>query len=219
LRIAEPDWAGTGSILIADRMLFVYKQTIALLDLNFLLSSCSHALSIIMFIIKSLSAVAILVTGCVARPTSGVDFNSAVFEKLNGAPVGWVKDSSAKLDKDATSITLKVHLVNQDMDKFHDLAMNVRLLLSHQSIQTHANIDAQIATPGHAQYGNHLDQETILAMIAPKQESSDLVMQWLTNEISSPEAKVTVKGDYVTIQASVNTIEKLLKTEYSTFGK
>ena len=56
-------------------------------------------------------------------------------------------------------------------------------------------------------------------MIAPKQESNDLVMQWLTSEISSPEAKVTVKGDYVTVQASVNTIEKLLNAEYSTFGK
>lgn len=56
-------------------------------------------------------------------------------------------------------------------------------------------------------------------MIAPKQESNDLVMQWLTSEISSPEAKVTVKGDYVTVQASVNTIEKLLSAEYSTFGK
>lgn len=79
-----------------------------------------------MFILKTLFAVAVLTTACIARPTSSVDFNSTVVEKLNNAPVGWVKDSSTKLDKDATSITLKVHLVNQDMDKFHDLAMNVR---------------------------------------------------------------------------------------------
>jgi tripeptidyl-peptidase-1 len=76
-----------------------------------------------MFILRSLPVVAILATACVARPTN--DFSKAVVEKLDAAPVGWVKDSSAKLDKDATSITLKVHLVNQDMDKFHDLAMNV----------------------------------------------------------------------------------------------
>jgi tripeptidyl-peptidase I len=76
----------------------------------------------------------------------------------------------------------------------------------------------QIATPGHAQYGNHLDHETILAMIAPKKESSDLVMQWLANDISSPEAKVSKQGDYVTIQANVRTIEKLLNAEYSVFG-
>jgi hypothetical protein len=55
-------------------------------------------------------------------------------------------------------------------------------------------------------------------MVAPKQESSDLVMQWLTSDVSSPEAKITTKGDYVTIHASVKTIEKLLNAEYSIFG-
>jgi tripeptidyl-peptidase-1 len=55
-------------------------------------------------------------------------------------------------------------------------------------------------------------------MIAPKQESSDLVMQWLGSDISSSEAKITAKGDYVTIQANVRTIEKLLNAEYSVFG-
>jgi len=105
---------------------FLYKQTIVLFELIFFMSSRSLAPFSIMLILKSLSAVVILTTTCVARPTSSVDFTSSVVEKLNSAPVGWVKDPSAKLDKDATSITLKVHLVNQDMDKFHDLAMNVR---------------------------------------------------------------------------------------------
>lgn len=75
-----------------------------------------------------------------------------------------------------------------------------------------------IATPGHSEYGNHLSHEQILAMIAPKQESSDLVMEWLASEIPSNEAQLTLKGDYVTVQASVNTIEKLLNAKYSTFG-
>ena len=79
-----------------------------------------------MHILRRLSPVAILATACLARPTDNVNFNSAVVEKLESAPVGWVKDSSVKLDKDSTSITLKVHLVNGDMDKFHELAMNVR---------------------------------------------------------------------------------------------
>ncbi|KAH3995425.1 hypothetical protein HBH61_155540 [Parastagonospora nodorum] len=161
-------------------------------------ASRSFALVITMYTHQVLSWVALLATACVARPTSDVDFSKAVVEKLDAAPVGWVKDASANLDKDSTSITLKVHLVNKDMEKFHDLAMN-------------------IATPGHAQYGNHLDHETILAMIAPKQESTDLVMQWLSSENLSPETKITAKGDYVTIEANVKTIEKLLDAEYSVF--
>jgi hypothetical protein len=69
-----------------------------------------------------LSALAVVATTCLARPTSSV-----VVEKLDSAPVGWVKDgSSAALDKEATTITLKIHMVNKDMAKFHELAMNVR---------------------------------------------------------------------------------------------
>ncbi|KAL5120408.1 hypothetical protein ACEQ8H_001698 [Pleosporales sp. CAS-2024a] len=151
-----------------------------------------------MYILRALSTVTVLSAVCVSRPTSNVDYNRAVVEKLQAAPAGWEKDPSAALDKDATSITLKVHLVNQDMDKFHDLAMN-------------------IATPGHALYGKHLDHETILAMVAPKQESTDLVMQWLKSEVESSEAEITAQGDYVTVQASVKTIEKLLDAEYSVF--
>jgi tripeptidyl-peptidase-1 len=76
-----------------------------------------------MFILRVLPVVTVLATACVARPTN--EFSKAVIEKLEAAPVGWVKDSSTELDKDSTSITLKVHLVNQDMDRFHDLAINV----------------------------------------------------------------------------------------------
>ncbi|KAJ4300820.1 hypothetical protein N0V90_002908 [Kalmusia sp. IMI 367209] len=144
-----------------------------------------------MLLLKCLSTIAILVSACNARPTSSV-----VFEKIESSPAGWVLDDSAKLDKDAASITLMVHLVNQGMDKFHKLAMD-------------------IATPGHAQYGNHLDYETILGMKSPKEESVSLVKEWLAREI--PDADITVKGDYVSVQAKVKSVEKLLKTEYNSF--
>jgi tripeptidyl-peptidase-1 len=73
-----------------------------------------------MRLFQNLSALAILVCVCDARPTSSV-----VFEKVESSPAGWVLDKAAKVDKDATSITLKIHLVNQGMDKFHKLAMDV----------------------------------------------------------------------------------------------
>lgn len=61
-----------------------------------------------------------------------------------------------------------------------------------------------------------MTHEEILAMIAPAEESSDLVMQWLASELS--DAKVSQKGDYVTVEASVNEIEELLDAKYSVFG-
>ncbi|KAF1969695.1 tripeptidyl-peptidase 1 precursor [Bimuria novae-zelandiae CBS 107.79] len=139
----------------------------------------------------TLPGLASLLLLCDARPTSSI-----VFEKLDSTPVGWALDNSAKIDKDGTFITLKIHLVNQGMDAFHKLAMD-------------------IATPGHPQYGNHLDHQTILELTAPKEESVRFVQDWLNREVS--EAKVTVEGDYVTVEATVNSVEKLLKTEYKNF--
>lgn len=54
-------------------------------------------------------------------------------------------------------------------------------------------------------------------MIAPKEESVTLVKEWLAKDI--PDAEVTVKGDYVSVQAKVKSIEKLLKTEYRSYGE
>lgn len=73
-----------------------------------------------MRVLNNLSALAVLVCVSTARPTS-----SAVFEKVESSPAGWTLDKTAKIDKDATTITLKIHLVNQGMDKFHKLAMDV----------------------------------------------------------------------------------------------
>ncbi len=55
---------------------------------------------------------------------------TSIVEKLNGPPAGWTKDETAKIDKDASMIKLRIHLVQQDMGKFHDLAMKVLQFVS-----------------------------------------------------------------------------------------
>jgi len=55
-------------------------------------------------------------------------------------------------------------------------------------------------------------------MIAPKDESKDLVLQWLASEGMSDSASVSAHSDAVIVEASLSQIEKLLKTEYSAFG-
>jgi tripeptidyl-peptidase-1 len=76
----------------------------------------------------------------------------------------------------------------------------------------------QVATPGHALYGQHMSHEEVIAMVAPAKESADVVMQWLESELSNLGTKVSQKGDYVTVEASVAEIEQLLDTKYSVFG-
>ena len=81
-----------------------------------------------MFVLKGLSVVLALASSACAFPTVGKDdsFKSSVVEKLSGPPAGWVKDGSVHLDKDESIMRLRIHLVNQDMNKFHNLAMKVR---------------------------------------------------------------------------------------------
>lgn len=126
--------------------------------------------------------------------------NKAVVESLAEPPRGWVADPSRSVDKDTASIRLRLHLVHQDMDKFHETALN-------------------IATPGHELYGAHMSQKAIDGIIAPKDESGDLVLAWLASEGLEGAAKYSNRRDSVIVEASVAQVERLLNAEYSTFCK
>ncbi|RDL41680.1 Subtilisin-like protein [Venustampulla echinocandica] len=125
-------------------------------------------------------------------------FKASIYQKLPAPPAGWERDDSVKLDKDSFMVKLRIHLVQQGMKKFHDLAM-------------------KIATPGHELYGGHLAQHVIDSMIAPKQESKDLVLEWLDTEGLRSHAEVSPRSDSIIVEASLEQIEKLLKAEYSKF--
>lgn len=67
--------------------------------------------------------------------TRGDEFKSSVVEAISGPPPGWIKDEGAKLDKDSHMVKLQIHLVHQDMDKFHDLAIKVSSHNSSEAVQ------------------------------------------------------------------------------------
>lgn len=74
-----------------------------------------------LFALTSLPLAALLLDICNARPT-----NSVVLEKIESSPTGWTLDPAANVDKESTTLTLKIHLTNQGMDDFHRLALDVR---------------------------------------------------------------------------------------------
>jgi len=84
-----------------------------------------------MFLFNTVSVLLALSSSANASPTLGGIFRrdealkSSVFEKLTGPPAGWIKDETATIDKDASTVRLRFHLVQQDMGKFHDIAMKV----------------------------------------------------------------------------------------------
>lgn len=51
--------------------------------------------------------------------------DTVVVESLSAPPRGWEKNETQQVDKDASQIRLRMHLVHQDMDKFQELALNV----------------------------------------------------------------------------------------------
>ncbi|RAL66549.1 hypothetical protein DID88_006239 [Monilinia fructigena] len=146
-------------------------------------------------LLLNIFSVAFAASAVRALPTFG---KSSVFEKIAAPPAGWELDEDAVFDKDASTMKLRLHLVAQNMQKFHKMAMD-------------------IATPGHALYGRHLDQSVINAMIAPKTQSRDLVLQWLATAGLSNQTSVSPRGDSVIVEASVSKIEELLQAEYNAY--
>jgi tripeptidyl-peptidase I len=79
-----------------------------------------------MLLLHTLSAVLAATSLAVARNIPrGYTSPSHVYEKLSAPPAGWAIDDSILLNKDASMLKLRVQLVQQNMDKFHELAMNV----------------------------------------------------------------------------------------------
>lgn len=56
-------------------------------------------------------------------------------------------------------------------------------------------------------------------MIAPKDESRELVIQWLIGAGLGEHASVSPRTDSIIVEASVTQVEKLLNAEYNAFGK
>jgi tripeptidyl-peptidase-1 len=87
----------------------------------FLLNTLSAALAI------SSSAVALSIPTVAERSTNDATSKSSIYEKLSGPPAGWVRDDSTTINKDISTVKLRIQLMEQNMNKFHELAMNVCL--------------------------------------------------------------------------------------------
>jgi tripeptidyl-peptidase I len=56
-------------------------------------------------------------------------------------------------------------------------------------------------------------------MIAPKDESRDLVLNWVEEAGLGRYASSYPSSDSVVLEASISQIEKLINAEYSSFGE
>lgn len=75
---------------------------------------------------NSVSVVLGLSLSVFASPTGkDVSFKRSVVEKINGPPAGWARDESIQVNKDVEMVKLRIHLVQQGMSEFHEMATKV----------------------------------------------------------------------------------------------
>ncbi|KAG8164491.1 hypothetical protein KVR01_006409 [Diaporthe batatas] len=142
-----------------------------------------------------------LASTAVSFPTwndDNVQNDSVVVESLVSPPLGWVKDETKQFDKEVIPIRLRIHLSHQNMDKFHEIALRV-------------------ATPGNHQYGAHMPQKAIDDLIVPRDETRNLVMDWLESAGHGGNATYSARGDSIIVSTSIARAERLLDAEYNAY--
>lgn len=106
-------------------------------------------------------------------------------------PHGWVKHSTPPPDH---IIVLRIGLPQPD---FHILEKHLY----------------EVSDPDHERYGAHLSKEEVESLVAPHQESVDLVDEWLQSHgIGENDFVRSPAKDWVTLRIPVSLVEKMLDT-------
>ena len=111
-----------------------------------------------------------------------------VKSSLPSVPSGWKKVRAASADE---SLTLKIALP------------------AHQSDALEAAI-LRVSDPNHPHYGMHLTSEEARSLVAPSDETTDAVTEWLSRN----GIKGKVANDWVTFTTSVSKANNLLNTTF-----
>jgi tripeptidyl-peptidase-1 len=91
----------------------------------------------------------------------------------------------------------------------------VRIGLTQQNLHRAEEFINEVAHPESPDYGKHWSRKKIIEMFAPKQESIDLVMEWLEVEGVHPSRVNLSNGkNWLSFNATVGEVEQLLKTQY-----
>jgi tripeptidyl-peptidase-1 len=114
----------------------------------------------------------------------------SVKEEVN-SPRGWVKHSRPPPNQ---NIVLRIGLPQPN---FHALEKHLY----------------EVSDPDHERYGQHLSKTEVEALVAPHQESVELVNEWLgTFGINEDSLVRSPARDWVTLKVPVSLAEKMLDT-------
>jgi len=125
-----------------------------------------------------------------AIPTKDCAYN---VKEAIAPPRGWVKHSEAPADH---KIVLRIGLPQPN---FHVLEQHLY----------------EVSDPDHERYGQHLSKEEVEGLVAPHDESLDLVNEWIAGfGIVEDELVRSPAKDWITLKVPVSLAEKMLDTKY-----
>ncbi|GIC88032.1 S53 family peptidase [Aspergillus udagawae] len=128
--------------------------------------------------------------GVLASPTPN---DYVVHERRAVLPRSWTE--AKRLDK-ATTLPMRIGLTQSNLDRGHDLLM-------------------QVSDPRSSRYGQHFSVEEVHDLFAPSQETVDHVRTWLESEgISADRISQSANRMWLQFDISAAEVERLLRTEY-----
>ncbi|KAE8419834.1 peptidase S8/S53 domain-containing protein [Aspergillus pseudocaelatus] len=132
----------------------------------------------------------ILVAGVLAIPTR-TDY--VLHERRDAIPSHWTGE---KRLNGQTVLPMRIGLTQSNLDRGHDLLM-------------------EVSTPGSHRYGDHLTVDDVHDLFAPSQESIDSVRSWLESAGIAPDRiSQSTNKQWLQFDAGADEVEQLLKTEF-----
>lgn len=113
-------------------------------------------------------------------------------------------------------LPVRIGLAQSNLDKGHDLLMEMYLAQSELHLTTYAFANPlHRSDPGSPAYGNHLAPDQVHDLFAPAGESVESVRAWLESEgIAGDRVSQSVNKQWLQFDASVQEMERLLRAEY-----
>lgn len=145
--------------------------------------------------LPSLLVAALLICGITAAPAVS-EYKHVLHEKRDGIPHGWAKTDQLSA---RSIIPVRIGLSQANLDRFDDY-MN------------------SVSEPSSSSYGQHWTAKQVAEIFAPSDESHEAVRQWLESTgISRERVETSQSLGWVTVKATVEEAERLLKTKYHLF--
>lgn len=135
-----------------------------------------------------------LLASLVALAAAGPSPRMRVHEKRENVPQGFVKTDTAPSSQ---VLSLRLALVQNNPQGLEDALYSV-------------------STPSSPKYKQYLSKEEVEAFVAPKQESLNLVNEWLSQN-GLTATKASPAGDWLQVNVTVGKANSLFDAEFATF--